>query len=104
MTGLTAAARMERIKLRSLWPTAWIFAIFAASMVGLAILDLGYQTPAHMSLAGLATYDVTKQGFEGLLISVPMLGVLGALAITGEYSSGLIRTPRWSRRVWPALS
>jgi ABC-2 type transport system permease protein len=92
MTGLTAAARMEWIKLRSLWSTAWIFAIFAVSMVGLAILDLGYQTPAHMSPADLATYDVTEQGFEGLLISVPMLGVLGALAITGECSSGLIRT------------
>jgi ABC-2 type transport system permease protein len=92
MSGLTAVGRMEWIKLRSLWSTAWIFASFAASMVGLAILDLGFQTPAHMSPADLATYDVTEQGFEGLLISVPMLGVLGVLAITGEYSSGLIHT------------
>lgn len=92
MTALAAAARMEWIKLRSLWSTVWIFALFAVSMVALAILDLGFQTPAHLSAADLAKYDVTEQGFEGLLVSVPALGVLGVLAVTGEYSCGLIRT------------
>lgn len=91
MTALIAVGRMEWIKLRSVSSTAWIFALFAASMVGLAILDLGFQTTAHMSPADLATYDVTEQGFEGLLIGVPAIGILGVLAITGEYSSGLIR-------------
>jgi ABC-2 type transport system permease protein len=91
MTGLTAASRMEWIKLRSLWSTTWIFAIFAASMVGLAILALGFQTQPHLSPAGLAAFDPTRGGFQGLLISVPAIGILGVLAITGEYSSGLIR-------------
>jgi ABC-2 type transport system permease protein len=92
MTGLTAVARMEWIKLRSLWSTVWIFAIFAASMIGLAILDLGYQTQPHLSPAEIATFDPTQGGFQGLVISVPAIGILGVLAIAGEFSSGLIRT------------
>jgi ABC-2 type transport system permease protein len=91
MTGLTAAARMEWIKLRSLWSTGWILAIFAASMVGLAILALGFQDQ-QLSPAELATFDPTQAGFQGLLIGVPAIGILGVLAITGEFSSGLIRT------------
>jgi ABC-type transport system involved in multi-copper enzyme maturation permease subunit len=91
MTGLVAVARMEWIKLRSLWSTGWIFAIFAASMVGLAILSLGFQNQ-QLSPAELAAFDPTQAGFQGLLISVPAIGILGVLAITGEFSSGLIRT------------
>lgn len=92
MTSLAAAGQMEWIKLRSLRSTGWIFVIFAASMVGLAILDLGSQTAAHLTPAQLATWDPTAQGFEGLVVAGPLMGVLGVLAITGEYSSGLIRT------------
>lgn len=92
MSSLAAVARMEWIKLRSLWSTAWIFAIFAVSMVGLAILAPGFQNQHNLSPAELAAYDPTQAGFQGLLIGVPAIGILGVLAITGEFSSGLIRT------------
>lgn len=92
MTGLAAVGQMEWIKLRSLRSTAWIFVIFTVSMVGLAILDLGFQSSARLTPAQLATWDPTAQGFEGLAVAGPLMGVLGILAITGEYSSGLIRT------------
>jgi ABC-2 type transport system permease protein len=92
MTALTAAARMEWIKLRSTWSTTWIFLIFAVSMIGLAVLGLGFQNPTGLTPAERATFDPTQASFQGLLIGVPAVGILGVLAITGEFSSGLIRT------------
>jgi ABC-type transport system involved in multi-copper enzyme maturation permease subunit len=35
---------------------------------------------------------VPGQSFGGLLLLAPLVGVLGAMTITGEYASGLIRT------------
>ena len=92
MTGLTAAARMEWIKLRSVWSTTWIFLIFVVGMIGLAVLGLGFQNATGLTPAERATFDPTQASFQGLLIGVPAVGILGVLAITGEFSSGLIRT------------
>jgi ABC-2 type transport system permease protein len=83
MTELIAVSRMEWIKLRSLRSTRWILAIFAAGVICLAALRF---QQAH------STSAAPGQSFGGLLVFVPLIGVLGALAITGEYASGLIRT------------
>lgn len=87
----TAASRMEWLKLRSLRSTWWILAIYAAAMIGLAILALTTQTPALTSPAARAAFDPTEQGFEGDAVSPLVTGILGVLVVTGEYSSGLIR-------------
>jgi ABC-2 type transport system permease protein len=92
MTALTAVARMEWIKLRSVRSTAWIFAIFAVSMIGLAVLGLGFQNATGLTPAERAAFDPTQASFQGFLIGAPAVGILGVLAITGEFSSGLIRT------------
>jgi ABC-2 type transport system permease protein len=92
MSTLTAVARMEWIKLRSVWSTTWIFLISAVSMIGLAVLGLGFQNQAGLTPSEIAAFDPTQAGFQGLLIGVPAVGILGVLAITGEFSSGLIRT------------
>jgi hypothetical protein len=91
MTSFADVARMEWIKLRSLRSTAWIFAIFAAGMIGLAILALSVGTPGIMAPQALAAFDPTNNGFAGLLIGGLVTSILGVLVITGEYSSGLIR-------------
>lgn len=83
MTGLMAAGRMEWIKLRSLRSTRWILAIFAVGVACLATLRF-QQTHSAGAVPG--------QSFGGLLVFAPLVGVLGALTITGEYASGLIRT------------
>jgi hypothetical protein len=74
---------MEWIKLRSLRSTRWILATFAAGVVCLAALRF-QQAHSPGALPG--------QSFGGLLVFAPLAGVLGALTITGEYASGLIRT------------
>jgi ABC-type transport system involved in multi-copper enzyme maturation permease subunit len=91
MTSFAGLARMEWIRLRSLRSTAWILAIFAAGMIGLAILALGIGTPGIMSPQARAAFDPTEQGFAGLIIGGLVISVLGVLVITGEYSSGMIR-------------
>jgi ABC-2 type transport system permease protein len=89
--GLRDAARMEWLKLRSVRSTAWIMLVFAAGLIGLAILVLSHENWATMSASDRASFDPTNQGFSGLALGQLALGVLGVLMITSEFSSGLIR-------------
>ena len=91
--GFSDLARMEWIKLRSLRSTGWGLAILAVSMIGFAVLVLSVISGhwAHMSAADRASYDPTNQGFTGLIIGQLVAAVLGVLAITSEFSSGLAR-------------
>jgi len=89
--GFRSVARMEWLKLRSVRSTSWILLVFAAGLIGLAILVLSHYQWATMSPADRASFDPTEQGLAGLAIGQLALGVLGALAITTEFSSGMIR-------------
>jgi hypothetical protein len=83
---LNSVIRMEWRKLRSVRSTWWTLAVFAAGMVGLAIL-IGLKAPAHPSPG----YDPTEDGFAGLAIGQLALGTLGVLALSTEFTSGSIR-------------
>jgi ABC-2 type transport system permease protein len=89
--GFRSAAQMEWLKLRSVRSTAWVMLVFAAGLIGLAILVLAHQHWATMSAADRASFDPVNQGFTGLTIGQLAFGVLGVLMITSEFSSGLIR-------------
>jgi len=89
--GFRSVARMEFLKLRSVRSTAWVFLVFAAGMIGLAILVMAHQHWATMSAADRASFDPTENSYAGLAIGQLALGVLGALVITTEFSSGMIR-------------
>jgi ABC-2 type transport system permease protein len=86
-----SVAQMEWLKLRSVRSTAWIAAVFAVGMVGLAILVMSHQHWATMNAADRTTFDPTEMSFAGLAIGQLAFGVLGALVITSEFSSGMIR-------------
>ena len=83
---LHSVIRMEWRKLRSVRSTWWTLAVFAAGMVGLAIL-IGLKAPAHPD----PSYDPTEDGFAGLAIGQLALGILGVLALSTEFTSGSIR-------------
>ena len=83
---LHSVIRMEWRKLRSVRSTWWTLAVFAAGMVGLAIL-VGLKAPAHPD----PSYDPTEDGFAGLAIGQLALGILGVLALSTEFTSGSIR-------------
>jgi ABC-2 type transport system permease protein len=88
------AARMEWIKLRSLRSTRWILMLMVAGCVGIGVAVLASYSPEHfteMSPADLAAFDPTNMGFAGTAVPMLALPILGALTMTGEYASGMIR-------------
>ncbi|MEP7025318.1 MAG: ABC transporter permease [Actinomycetota bacterium] len=89
----SGVARMEWIKLRSLRSTWWAVLVLAIGMISLAILVLRYYPArwAHMSAQDKASFDSVNSGFTGLVLAQLIVGVLGVLAVTSEYSSGMIR-------------
>jgi ABC-2 type transport system permease protein len=89
--GWRSATRMEWLKLRSVRSTAWILLVFAAGLIGLAILVLSHANWATMSPSDRASFDPTNAGFAGLALGQLAFGVLGVLIITSEFSSGMIR-------------
>src|SRR5579859_1078566 len=86
-----SAARMEWLKLRSVRSTAWTGLVFAAGMIGLAVLVMSHQHWRALSPADRAAFDPTEMSLAGLAIGQLAFGVLGALVITSEFSSGMIR-------------
>jgi len=84
-------AHMEWLKLRSVRSTWWTLLVFAAGMIGVAVLIMAHYNWATMPSGARAGFDPTNDSLAGLAVGQLALGVLGVLAITGEFSSGLIR-------------
>ena len=89
--GFRTVVQMEWRKLRTIRSTWYIMALFAVSMLGLAILALSHESYAQMSAADRASFDPTHDCFIGLVLGQLLTGTLGVLAITSEFSSGMIR-------------
>lgn len=81
--GFREAARMEWVKLRSLRSTRWVLAGGMVATVALGVVA-GYNTRS-------VTGDPTSNVLAGVLVGQVITGVLGVLAMTSEYSSGLVR-------------
>ena len=84
-------ARMEWIKLRTLRSTWWTLALTAAGGAVMAAA-IGLNTVSRSA-------DLTNNVLAGVIPGLLLIGVLGVLTMTGEYSSGMIRatlaaTPR----------
>jgi ABC-2 type transport system permease protein len=82
--GFPHAARMEWIKLRSLRSLWWTLAVTAAGATAMAI-TVGVNTKDAGS-------DLTNNALAGIVPGLLTIGVLGVLVMTGEYSSGAIRS------------
>jgi ABC-2 type transport system permease protein len=89
--GFRQAARMEWIKLRSLRSTTWVLLATLVGMIAIGILVMA-NTRAPATAADRATYDPTNNVLAGLALGQLLIGVLGVLVMTGEYSSGAIRS------------
>jgi ABC-2 type transport system permease protein len=84
-------ARMEWIKLRTLRSSWWTLAITAAAGAVMAVV-IGLNTISRSA-------DLTNNVLAGIIPGLLLIGVLGVLTMTGEYTSGMIRatlaaTPR----------
>ena len=76
-------ARMEWIKLRTLRSTWWTLAITAVAGAAMAVV-IGLNTVSKSA-------DLTNNVLAGVIPGLLLIGVLGVLTMTGEYSSGMIR-------------
>jgi ABC-2 type transport system permease protein len=93
--GLAGVLRSEYTKLRSVRSTYWT--LFALLVVGIGVGALiSGLTAGHwnqMSAASQATFDPTQNSLVGLgFLGQLIIVVLGAMVITAEYSTGMIRT------------
>jgi len=76
-------AHMEWIKLRTLRSTWWALAVTAAGGAVMAIV-IGLNTISRSS-------DLTNNVLAGVVPGLLLIGVLGVLVMTTEYTSGMIR-------------
>ncbi|ADB52183.1 ABC transporter permease [Conexibacter woesei] len=102
--------RSEWIKLNTLRSTKITFAAAVALMVGFGILICwdtvrGFES---MAASARADFDVTERALGGRMFAELAIGVLGVMAITGEYATGMIRAtlaavPRRLPVLWTKL-
>lgn len=102
MTTLTASAptrardvlAAEWIKLRSVRSTYLTLLFAAVAAVGIGYLVTRAQVThwATMTADAKATFDPVDNSFTGLGLAQLAFGALGVLAISSEYTTGLIRT------------
>jgi ABC-2 type transport system permease protein len=102
--------RSEWTKLWSLRSTRWSLLVAFLAMAGLGVIvaaaDMSHW--AHMSPGEQARYDAVDTGVGGYHMAQLAIGVLGVMVITGEYSTGMIRSslmavPRRLPVLWAKL-
>jgi ABC-2 type transport system permease protein len=85
--------RSEWTKLRTLPSSAWSLLVAAVLIVGFGALYCGVRvTRPPRDPAAIAGFDPTAISLSGISLAQLAIGVLGALLITGEYATGMIRT------------
>jgi ABC-2 type transport system permease protein len=90
--GFADALRSEFTKIRSTRSTYWTLLALIVVTVGIGALACA-GTASHPQGAGPGSgFDATQQSLAGLYVGQLVIAVLGALTITSEYSTGMIRT------------
>jgi ABC-2 type transport system permease protein len=87
-------ARSEWTKLWSLRSTRWSLLAAVVSMVGIGLIISAVQMSRWSSLSfhDRSTFDSIDVGVSGYHLALLAIGVLGVLVISGEYSTGMIRS------------
>jgi ABC-2 type transport system permease protein len=88
--GLRQAVRAEWTKLVSLRSTRWTLLVTAVGT--LLVTYLATRSSLHHPRGWYQGFDPTNQSLAGLAVASLALGVLGVLAISGEYGTGTIRS------------
>jgi hypothetical protein len=82
--------RAEWTKLRALRSTRWCTLIAVVLIVGLGAVIAGSGTAYHVSAGNTAAAGISS-ALLGLLFAQLVIGVVGVLAFSGEYGTGMIR-------------
>jgi ABC-type transport system involved in multi-copper enzyme maturation permease subunit len=89
-TRFTAALRAELTKIRSLRSTYWTLIGAVIALIGLGALFCGVFIARHP--AGEVFGDIWRRSLRGVALAQIAIGVLGILAMTGEFGTGMIRS------------
>ena len=89
--GFGDALRSEFTKIKSTRSTYWTLLALVVVCVGIGALAC-VGTASHPQGVTPANFDATQQSLAGLYVGQLVIAVLGALTITSEYSTGMIRT------------
>jgi ABC-2 type transport system permease protein len=81
--------RSEWAKLRSVRSTYWSLLVAIAGMI---VIGLGGAIGAAHAATQPPTFDPVSASLGGVVLAQLALGVLGVLAVTSEYSTGMIRS------------
>ncbi|NYF15559.1 ABC-2 type transport system permease protein [Microbacterium sp. AK009] len=89
--------RSEWIKLRSVRSTIWSYALLIAISIGLAALVAFALTSIPDGVAGQApasqpVQTVVQASIAGVAFGQLIAGILGVLVISGEYTTGMVRS------------
>jgi hypothetical protein len=90
---MTAVVASEWIKLRTLRSNAVALALTIVGTIGVSVL-LGATVASHwheLNPQEARDYDVTNLSLSGWYLTQIVVGVVGALAITSEHATGMIR-------------
>jgi ABC-2 type transport system permease protein len=88
--GFGGTLRSEFTKIRSTRSTYWT--LLALVVITIAIGALGSFAAAHNVDGSGPYFDPTNRSLDGLYLGQLVIAALGALTITSEYSTGMIRT------------
>jgi ABC-2 type transport system permease protein len=95
-SGVTQASvvRSEWTKLWSLRSTRWslLFAVIAMSGLGVLIAAVSMSRWSQLSPQDRTAFDAIDRSLGGYHLAQLAIGVLGVLVISGEYSTGMIRS------------
>ena len=89
---LPRVIRSEWIKLRSVRSTVVTLGLTAAAVIATGVLVSMLSNGAPIAADGEGIYDPAGNSLFGATLAQLVLGVVGALVVTSEYSTGLIRT------------
>lgn len=89
---LRRVIRSEWIKLRSVRSTVVTLGLTAAAVIATGVLVSMLSNGAPIAAEGEGIYDPAGNSLFGATLAQLVLGVVGALVFTSEYSTGLIRT------------
>jgi ABC-2 type transport system permease protein len=93
--GFGGVLRSEFTKIRSVRSTYWTLLVLLAVSIGIGAAISGGTAAnwSHTTAADRATFDATQASVAGLFyLGQLVIVVLGAMVLTAEYSTGMIRT------------
>jgi ABC-type transport system involved in multi-copper enzyme maturation permease subunit len=89
--GFAGALRSEFTKIRSTRSTYWTLFALIVVCIGIGALATA-GTASHPQGISPAGFDATQQSLAGLYVGQLVIAALGALTITSEFTTGMIRT------------